>query len=316
MKQNRTVTRQNKDAWAAIPDDLKLKLVNEGATLQIAFFNATDRVINNRVMTISMSNRPELIKVLNQANNAAKAGNMRVSEAVKPMEKSGITLSREKEKEARRWLAKNLPSLSSEDRMQFVEKMTRAGESGGKMWGNYRAGVIEIQRNAPMGTVYHEAFHYVLDMVLTPEEKQAFLDIAKKEYGLTDEWVAEERLANDFRRYAMDENATGIMGNIKKWLRRLKDRITRYNRIEDSAVNQLFWKINNGEFAQRSLQAESFEENQQRILREIRNVQKEKVAWRNLDKGTQQALRDAGLSEAVYADMSLEEKEQWLKCRT
>lgn len=316
MKQNKTVTRQNKDAWAVIPDDLKLKLVNEGATLQVAFFNATDRVINNRVMTISMSNRPELIKVLSQANNAAKAGNMRVSEAVKPMEKNGVTLSREKEREARRWLAKNLPSLSSEERTQFVEKMARAGRDGGKMWGSYRAGVIEIQRNAPMGTVYHEAFHYVLDMILSSEERQAFLDIAKKEYGITDEWAAEEKLANDFRRYAMDENATGIVGSIKKWLRRLKDKITRYNRIEDSAVNQLFWKINNGEFAQRALQAENFEDNQQIVLREIRNVQKEKVAWRNLGKNTKQALRDAGLSEATYTNMSLEEKEQWLKCRT
>jgi hypothetical protein len=64
------------------------------------------------------------------------------------------------------------------------------------------------------------------------------------------------------------------------------------------------------------LQAESFEENQQIVLREIRNVQKEKVAWRNLGKDTKQALRDAGLSEATYTDMSLEEKEQWLKCRT
>lgn len=312
MKQNRTIGRQNKDAWAAIPDDLKLKLVNEGATLVLTYKAGSHQTS----FEASLSNRANFIRILNDANMAAKSGNLKVSEAVKPMEKDGVTLSREKEREARRWLAKNLPSLSSEERTLFVERIARAGENGGKMWGSYRAGVIEIQRNAPMGTVYHEAFHYVLDMVLSPEERQEILNIAKEEYGIEDIYAAEERLANDFRRYAMDGNATGIMGRIKRWLRKISDKINRYNRISDTTINQLFWKINNGELAQKSQTAESFEETQQRILMEIRNTQKEKTAWKNLSRETKQALKDSGLSEAAYTDMSLEEKQQWLKCRT
>ena len=307
MKQNKTVTRQNKDAWAAIPDALKQALVNNGARLQLSY--------NGKTVVISLSNRNELIKELSNANMAAKSGSLQVSEAVKPMEKDGITLSREREREARRWLAKNLPSLSSEERTQFVDTIARAGKDGGKVWGSYRGGVIEIQRNAPMGTIYHEAFHYVMDVVLSPEERQAFIDVAKQEYGITDEWAAEERLANDFRRYALDENAEGIVGRIKRWLRKIKDRITRYNRIDDATVNQLFWKINNGELALRSSQAESFEERQQQVLREIRNVQKEKTAWRNLSASTRQSLKSSGLSEVVFNQMSLEEKEQYIRCK-
>ena len=189
------------------------------------------------------------------------------------------------------------------------------GDDGGKYWGSYRSGVIQIQINAPMGTVYHEAFHYVLDMVLSPEERQQILDIAKEEYGFNDNWMAEERLANDFRRYAMDENAEGFTGKLRRFFRKLMDKITRYNRISDATINQLFWKINNGELAQKAIQAESFEDNRQRVLREIRNVQKEKLAWNNLPSDTRKALVSSGLSEAAYMQMSLEEKDQYVKCR-
>jgi hypothetical protein len=307
MKQKKIVSRQTKDAWDAIPDDLKLKLVNENQPLQISF--------NGKTTVVSISDREGLIQGLTQANMAAKAGNAKVSEATKPMKKSGKTISRENEQAARRWLAKNLPTLSSEERTQFVEKLSRMGDNANKYWGSYREGVIQIQKNAPMGTIYHEAFHYVLNMVLSPEERQQILNIAKEEYGLNDNWMTEERLADDFRRYVMDENATGFTGKLRRFFRKLKDKITRYNRISDATINQLFWKINNGELAQKSIVVESFEDNQQAILREIRNVQKEKLSWRNLSASTKKALSSSGLSEAAYMQMSLEEKEQYVKCR-
>lgn len=311
MKQKKVVGRQTKDAWAAIPDNLKMKLVNEGAALIISYQVGS----HQNAFQVSLSDRENLIRILTDANMAAKAGNMKVSEAAKPMEKSGTAIQKENEQAARRWLAKNLPSLSSEERTQFVDKLSRMGDDVGKYWGSYRSGIIQIQNNAPMGTVYHEAFHYVLDMVLSPEERQQVLDIAKEEYGLNDNWMAEERLANDFRRYSLDENAEGFTGKLRRFFRKLMDKITRYNRISDATINHLFWKINNGEMAQKSKIAESFEDNQQRVLREIRNVQKEKMAWRNLSADTRKALSSSGLSEAVYEQMSLEEKNQYVKCR-
>jgi hypothetical protein len=48
---------------------------------------------------------------------------------------------------------------------------------------------------------------------------------------------------------------------------------------------------------------------------EIRNVQKEKLAWKNLSADTKKALSSSGLSEAAYMQMSLEEKDQYVKCR-
>ena len=113
----------------------------------------------------------------------------------------------------------------------------------------------------------------------------------------------------------MDENAEGFTGKLRRFFRKLMDKITRYNRISDATINQLFWKINNGELAQKAIQVESFEDNQQRVLREIRNVQKENLAWRNLSTDTKKALSSSGLSEAAYMQMSLEEKDQYVKCR-
>lgn len=166
-----------------------------------------------------------------------------------------------------------------------------------------------------MGTVYHEAFHYVMDMLLDPEEKKMLLDIAKQEYGISDDLAAEERLANDFRRYSLDENAEGIVGRIKRWIRKIMDKMNRYNRISDATINNLFWRINNGEFAEKSEYVESFEDNQQAVLREIRNIQKENLAWNSLSSDTKAALNDSHLSEAAYNEMSLEEKEQYVRCR-
>ena len=308
VAEDEIINNQSADAWGAIPDALKLKMYNEGTPITLSFSGRTE--------TISLDDIPKMQATLESANTDAKKGGLSISEAVKPMEKDSVTITRENEKEARKWLAKNLPMLSSEERTQFVDTIARAGDNAGKLWGSYRGGVIEILRNAPRGTVYHEAFHYVLDVVLSPEERRQVLDAAKKEYGqkLSD-FAAEERLANDFRRYALDENTPGIVGTIKKWIRKIMDRMKRYNRISEPTITQLFWKINNGELAQKSVEVENFEDYQQRILGEIRNVQRDNYKWNNLDASTRRALKDVGLTEEHYNEMSLEEQQQYVRCR-
>lgn len=308
MKQKKVVGRQTKDAWAAIPDSLKLRMANEGAVLQLGY--------RNKKATISMSNLLMMSKVLQEANMAAKGGNLSVSEAAKPMEGGSSMSSRENERAARKWLSKNLPTLNSDERTLFVEKIARCGNNAGRVWGSYRRGVMEIQRNAPMGTVYHEAFHYVLDMVLDDDERSDILNIARQEYGISNAWEAEERLANDFRRFCLDENAEGILGKLRRWFRNIRDRMMRYNRISDQTVNQLFWKINNGELAQKARRVESFDDIQKNIAMEIRKIRQEKISWDSLDSTTRESLEDSGLSKAAYNEMSLEEKEQYIRCRS
>jgi hypothetical protein len=154
-----------------------------------------------------------------------------------------------------------------------------------------------------------------MDMLISDTEKKRILGIAKEAYNTNDTWEAEERLANDFRRYVMDENATGIIGKLKRWFRSLKDKITRHNRIKDTTVNQLFWQINNGKFANKSLIADRASRNNQQMLREIRNVQIKRLDWNNLAESTSEAIEESGLTEEAYNKMCLEEKEQYVKCR-
>lgn len=306
-QRNRITDRTNVDAWNAIPTELRLQMVNDGVRLVLSY--------SGRNVEISAADKMGLKKALAFANPAAKNGKLTVAISARHMESNPVTLARENERAARQWLAKNLPALSSEERLLFVDKIAKAGDNASRVWGSYKNGVVEIRRNAPMGAVYHEAFHYVLDMVLSDDEKRNILDIARSEYNINDDWAAEERLAEDFRRYAMDENATGIIGRIKRWFRKILDKLNRYDRISDSAVNQLFWKINNGELAQKSTSAENYEEAQQKVLREIRNVQKEKYSWDNLNPNTRRNIEEEGLTKEAYDSMSLEEKEQYVKCR-
>jgi hypothetical protein len=93
------------------------------------------------------------------------------------------------------------------------------------------------------------------------------------------------------------------------------DRINRYNRISDDTVNQLFWKINNGQFAKLSTAIEEEKENKEVVLREIRNVQNKRYQWDNLNNTIKENIKESGLSKEAYDNMSLEEKEQYVKCR-
>lgn len=302
------VNVQNQAAWEAVPDELKTKFFNGEAALQISYMKNTE--------VIAPGNINRLFEVLIKANIAAKTKNMQVSEAPKPMVKDGLVLSKERERDARKWAAKNLPMLSSEERLQFVDKLARAGDNAGKMWGNYKSGVIEIMRGAPRGIVYHEAFHYVMDMILNGAEREQILEAAKKAYGESlNDFEAEEKLAEDFRKYALNENATGILGTIKKWIRKLLDRINRYNKISDPIIDRLFWKINNGEFAQKSRDVENYEKEQQRVLKEINDTQQKKYSWDNISTAARDNLKEEGIIKETYEEMSLEEKEQYIRCR-
>jgi hypothetical protein len=289
------VTPNMEKYWDALSDEAKLALGN-GDTITIKGIEITADNFSTSERILKMAMR-----------------NGKIESNIKAMEKkSSVVLEKEREREARKWLAKNLPSLNSEERTQFVDKLLRGGS---EMWGNYRNGVIEILNGAPRGTVYHEAFHYVMDMLISDTEKERILGIAKEAYNTNDTWEAEERLANDFRRYVMDENATGIIGKLKRWFRSLKDKITRHNRIKDTTVNQLFWQINNGKFANKSLIADRASRNNQQMLREIRNVQIKRLDWNNLAESTREAIEESGLTKEAYDKMCLEEKEQYVKCR-
>ena len=293
--------------WKKIPDDMKLKMFNKGVSLMIKAGTTS--------VSINASMKPS--EISRQLSNLR--GKIDVSESPKAKKKEGSVIKKEKEAVARKWLAKNLPALSSEERTRFVDKILGAGEDAADMWACFKNGVIQILNGAPVGTVYHEAFHYVFDFILDDNEKESVLKAAREAYqkkgeNLT-ELELEERLAEDFRKYVLNDKDTSIWGKIKNWFRKLMESIRRWNKVDDSTINNLFRKINNGEFAHRSVTVEGFKANQQRILREVKDLRREKFLWDNLDNQTKDRIKDSGLTQEEFESMCTDEKEQWLKCK-
>lgn len=242
MKQKKIVGRQTKDAWAAIPDDLKLKLVNEGATLILTYKAGSHQTS----FQVSLSDRERLIRILTDANMAAKAGNLTVSEAPKyrkvdDKEQKKANIQREK-----RWLQKNLPMFNSEERLKLIQGLIEIPGAEGWAWGRFQSGVITLSDMAAAGTTYHEAFHAVTQTLLDDEELGALYEAAKERYKEDDAALLEELLAEDFRKYVQREE-TPIIGYIRKIFRRILHAMKNLGSYRDT-INLLFYKINNGEF--------------------------------------------------------------------
>lgn len=99
---------------------------------------------------------------------------------------------------------KMFPELSDVGRVILVRGLIRTvNESGDPImaYGMFKGGVLYISDQAPKGTAFHEAFHYVTRTLLLDKEKEKMFAEAEKVYGMSDRMALEERLAEDFRTY-------------------------------------------------------------------------------------------------------------------
>lgn len=84
-------------------------------------------------------------------------------------------------------------------KVEVLEHATQmVNKFGVKALGAYDKGVRFLMSNAPVGTAYHETFHAVADLYLTPIEKQEILE----ESGESTWDAAEEKAAIEFEAYA------------------------------------------------------------------------------------------------------------------
>jgi len=130
-------------------------------------------------------------------------------------------------------------------------------------WGEFSDGVIKLFDDAELGTGYHESFHAVVQMFLSPleydrmikqlkEDKRFLARIAeaKRLYpSYSEQYQLEEALAEEFRDFVLSNGqsmsnkkqpkAKGIFG----LLQRILDWITGKNR---DIINEVFSRINSG----------------------------------------------------------------------
>jgi hypothetical protein len=89
-------------------------------------------------------------------------------------------------------------------------------------WGTFSAAGAAIYRKAPKTVEYHEAFHAVTELYLTPSELTRLYGEASKIFGehLTRRDL-NERLAENFRLYAANRNLTKSSGFIREFFDKL-----------------------------------------------------------------------------------------------
>lgn len=119
-------------------------------------------------------------------------------------------------------------------------------------YGLFANAMGKVAANSPVGTEYHEAFHVVMHMYLTPKQLEKVLADGRAKYGsdLTDRQV-EEKLAESFRTYMVlkDTNRNvdkTFSGNIKAFFEKLWNHFRRV--FGKFSEQQLFGAIDTGVF--------------------------------------------------------------------
>lgn len=160
------------------------------------------------------------------------------------------------EKKELKWLNKVLPLLSEQDRVKVVKGLIKVGKRGTLAWGQFDKGVITLSDIAAEGTVYHEAFHAVFNLLLDNDERQALYDEARELYGEKDDLSLEEDMAEGFREYVTTRQNAGLLGKIKNFFKDLWIKVTNWNSIRPH-LTAYYQMINRGEYSNRELPVET-----------------------------------------------------------
>jgi len=132
--------------------------------------------------------------------------------------------------------------LGKNNNTQIVENLVH---NGTKLYGMYHNDMITIARFSPRGVEYHEAFHRIMDLSLTNDEKSAVLAEAKSRYGKSAN--LDESLAEEFRSYANNKDTDYPLLNA---IRNFFDKILYYinNILGNTSIDNLFRGVNSGVF--------------------------------------------------------------------
>lgn len=163
------------------------------------------------------------------------------------------------------WIRKVLPKLSEDDRIRVVKGLIRVGSQGTLAWGQFNNGIITLSDIAAEGTVYHEAFHVVFNLLLDQTERQGLLAEAREMYGDKSELDLEEDMAEGFREYMQTRQAKGLFDRIKNFFRDLYVKVTNWNRIQPHLI-AYYQMINEGKYAGEEFNISLINQSRNRIV--------------------------------------------------
>ena len=244
---------------------------------------------------------------------------------------SSLTGTIDVEKEVA-WLQRVLPQLSKEECISIHDDIAQIKGNAPYVWGHYVNGVKHIAKNSAKGSLFHEAFHDVMDRLLTYKEKKALLNEARQRYGEMSDKQLEEMMAEEFADYTSSLEYDGKVnpdvkpkGAIKKLFDRIVAWVKATLNLEDSVwtINDLYARINAGELKNRVASTPSgessdnitFNNEDNRIYDEDPKYMHSNVANLNsLPTSIQQQLTQEGFTQEMWSDLTDEQRENILFC--
>ena len=202
------------------------------------------------------------------------------------------------------WLEQVLPQFK--DKVSLVEGLIKLknGVNSDKAYGLFYNGTIILSDLAVKGTLYHETFHAVTDVILTDSERTKLFEEAKKLYGDRLQMALEELLAEDFRKYMLAEDAFG--GKFVKFFRKIKHYIQSFFGKE-SYINSLYYNISRGNFANREVGRDYYNE--------IEDYHNTKYEYTNLNSEDKAYVNSIGFTTEEWNNLSRDTKEAIMECR-
>ncbi len=222
--------------------------------------------------------------------------------------KEDMSDSVRRERELER-IKKMFPNLSENGRILVVNGLRRISEYGNatSIYGHFRDGILYINSESPRGTGFHEAFHYVVQTLMTNKESETLFKEAAKIYGDMSEIALEEKLSEDFRHFMNGFDDTTILGKIKSAFKNLKYIIKQVTG-NINYLDNLFYSIYKGSYASRK---ESLEDNFQTNLLKLKNS---RVAYEYLSEDIRNSLEKRGITREDYNNLNTEDKERMIFC--
>src|SRR5690606_162532 len=78
------------------------------------------------------------------------------------------------------WFKRNI----GDEFLVVAKGVDRVLAQGVEAFGYFHDGLVTLAELGEVGTTYHEAFHFVVETVLTPEQREKILNAASKYYGI------------------------------------------------------------------------------------------------------------------------------------
>ena len=240
-----------------------------------------------------------------KAVQAEKNINKRAAKRMKPKLREKDSTSRKvwnKEKELS-WLRKVLPQLSEQDRVKLINGLIQVSENGPYAWGMFDEGIITLSDIAAEGTTYHEAFHVVFNLMLSPQEREALFEEARQRFGNKDIISLEEDMAEGFREYVMTQEDRGLGRKILDFFKNLFAKVTHWKYVKPS-LNSYYRMINQGKYSRDKLGMTD----QRRARQEEYTPEMQAIKDRAIANGT--------FMKAPNGNSTNLNEKQWLQVRT